>query len=184
VFAIAAGAREGMPENHLEDVAELSARVALELGLSSLDAVRCRIAGWLHDVGKVALPERILMKPGPLDAEEWFVMRSHVSLGEALVVQVPELADAAPAVRHHHEQFDGSGYPDRLAGHVIPIGARIVAVVDAYSAMTSARVYSAARTPQAAVSELERCSGSHFDPAVVEAFLQVLAAAGIARASA
>ncbi len=184
VFAIAAGAREGMPENHLEDVAELSARVAGEVGLSSLDAVRCRIAGWLHDVGKVALPERILAKPGALDPEEWVVMRSHVTLGEELVLQVPELAHAAPAVRHHHERFDGGGYPDGLVGDAIPIGARIVAVVDAYSAMTSPRVYSAARTTDAAIAELKRCAGGHFDPSVVAAFLRVLDAAGITRESA
>jgi diguanylate cyclase (GGDEF)-like protein len=176
-FAIAAAAREGMPPNHLQDVAELSARVASELRLSSLDAVRCRLAGWLHDVGKVAVPDTILVKAGPLSAEEWAVMREHTVLGESLVLQVPELADAAPAVRHHHEHFDGSGYPDGLRGEEIPLAARIVAVVDAYSAMTTHRVYSAARTPDEAISELRRCAGAHFDPAVVEAFVRTLAAA-------
>jgi diguanylate cyclase (GGDEF)-like protein/PAS domain S-box-containing protein len=183
-FAIAAGAREGMPPNHLEDVAELSALVGLELHLSSLEAVRCRLAGWLHDVGKVAVPDRILMKPGPLDDEEWVVMREHVIIGERLVRQVPELADAARAVRHHHERFDGSGYPDALTGEAIPLGARIVAVVDAYSAMTSPRVYSSARSADAAVAEIRRCAGSHFDPAVVEAFVRVLERSGIVQSSA
>ncbi len=145
-FAISAGAREGMPPNHLEDVAELSSRVALELRLTSIDAVRCRLAGWLHDVGKVAVPDHILNKPGPLTEDEWEIMREHVVIGEHLVRQVPELADAAAAVRHHHERWDGTGYPDQLSGEAIPLPARIVAVVDAYSAMTSPRVYSKARS--------------------------------------
>ena len=120
-FAISAGAREGMPPNHLEDVAELSSRVALELRLSSIDAVRCRLAGWLHDVGKVAVPDHILNKPGPLTDDEWEIMREHVVIGEHLVRQVPELADAAAAVRHHHERWDGTGYPDQLSGEAIPL---------------------------------------------------------------
>jgi diguanylate cyclase (GGDEF)-like protein len=183
-FAISAGAREGMPPNHLEDVAELSSRVALQLRLSSIDAVRCRLAGWLHDVGKVAVPDHILNKPGPLTDDEWEIMREHVVIGEHLVRQVPELADAASGVRHHHERWDGTGYPDRLSGDAIPLAARIVAVVDAYSAMTSPRVYSKARSTFAAVAELERCAGSHFDPAVVAAFVRVLEVAGIAASSA
>ena len=183
-FAISAGAREGMPPNHLEDVAELSSRVALELRLTSIDAVRCRLAGWLHDVGKVAVPDHILNKPGPLTEDEWEIMREHVVIGEHLVRQVPELADAAAAVRHHHERWDGTGYPDRLSGEAIPLPARIVAVVDAYSAMTSPRVYSKARSSFAAIAELERCAGTHFDPNVVSAFHRVLELAGIAADSA
>jgi diguanylate cyclase (GGDEF)-like protein len=178
-FSLSAAAREGMPPNHLEDVAEYSARVALELGLSSLDALRCRIAGWLHDVGKISIPDAILLKPGSLARDEWDVMRSHVVIGEDLVRQVPELAGSAPAVRHHHERFDGSGYPDGLAGAAIPVEARIVAAVDAYSAMTSPRVYSRQRSPQQAITELRACAGTHFDPVVVEALLRVLYAARV-----
>jgi HD-GYP domain-containing protein (c-di-GMP phosphodiesterase class II) len=111
-------------------------------------------------------------------------MREHVVIGEHLVRQVPELADAAAGVRHHHERWDGTGYPDRLRGEDIPLPARIVAVVDAYSAMTSPRVYSKARSALAAVAELERCAGSHFDPHVVSAFVRVLEVAGIAKSSA
>ena len=183
-FAISAGAREGMPPNHLEDVAELSSCVALELRLTSIDAVRCRLAGWLHDVGKVAVPDHILNRPGPLTDDEWDIMRQHVVIGERLVRQVPELADAAAAVRHHHERWDGTGYPDRLSGEAIPLPARIVAVVDAYSAMTSPRVYSRARSSFAAIAELERCSGTHFDPLVVSALHRVLSLAGITADSA
>lgn len=178
-FSLSAAAREGMPPNHLEDVAELSARVAHDMGLSSLDALRCRVAGWLHDVGKISIPDAILLKPGPLDAAEWAIMREHVLIGEELVRQVPELAPAAAAVRHHHERYDGSGYPDRLAGDAIPVAARIVAAVDAYSAMTSPRVYSRQRSTQQAIAELRACAGTRFDPAVVEALLRVLYAAGI-----
>jgi diguanylate cyclase (GGDEF)-like protein/putative nucleotidyltransferase with HDIG domain/PAS domain S-box-containing protein len=181
-FAIAAGAREGMPANHLEDVADLSARVAQELHLSSLDAVRARLAGFLHDVGKVAVPDRILLKRTSLDDAEWRTMHEHAVIGAMLVQQVPELAEAADAVRHHHERYDGDGYPDGLAGDTIPLIARIVACVDAYSAMTSDRVYSLRRAPSDAILELRRCAGSHFDPAVVEALVGVLRREGIGAA--
>ena len=130
-----------------------------------VDAVlRARLGGWLHDIGKAAIPRGILDKPGPLDDEEWAVMRTHPAIGEALVCDVAALRDAAPAVRHHHERWDGGGYPDGLAGEAIPVEARIVAAADAYAAMTAERVYSAARTPLEAADELRRSAGSHLDP--------------------
>jgi HD-GYP domain-containing protein (c-di-GMP phosphodiesterase class II) len=142
--------------------------------------LRCQLGGWLHDVGKVAVPEHILFKPGPLDETEWAIMRTHPVVGEQLVRTVPALHEAAPAVRHHHERFDGRGYPDGLAGHAIPIEARIVGAADAYAVITSDRVYFRARTPQQAAVELRRSAGSHIDPVVVEALLEVL---GLADAS-
>jgi diguanylate cyclase (GGDEF)-like protein len=159
---------------HAELVASLCTRTAERLGLPVDAVLRARLGGWLHDIGKSAIPRSILDKPGPLDDAEWAVMRTHPAIGEALVCDVAALRDAAPAVRHHHERWDGGGYPDGLAGEAIPVDARIVAAADAYAAMTAERVYSAARTPREAADELRRSAGSHLDPRVVEALLDVL----------
>jgi HD-GYP domain-containing protein (c-di-GMP phosphodiesterase class II) len=155
-------------------VAALATQTAEHMALAAGVVERCTLGGWLHDVGKVAIPESILIKPGPLDDDEWTVMRTHPVVGEDIVRQLAALREAAAAVRHHHERVDGTGYPDRLAGVAIPIEARIVAAADAYAAMTSDRVYSAARTPQEAAAELRRSAGSHLDPGVVAALLDVL----------
>jgi diguanylate cyclase (GGDEF)-like protein len=173
-LALAAGLREGAPEAHAEQVAALATQTADRLALPVGVVQRCTLGGWLHDVGKVAIPERIITKPGPLDDAEWTVMRTHPIIGEDLVRRVGALRDAAAAVRNHHERYDGGGYPDRLAGDAIPIEARIVAAADAYAAMTADRVYSAARTPREAAAELRRSGGSHLDPKVVTALLEVL----------
>ena len=173
-LAAAAGAREGVPEDDAGDVAALATSTAERLGLPADVVLRCRLGGWLHDVGKVAIPQRILEKPGALDSSEWEVMRTHPSIGEEIVRGVAALREAAAAVRHHHERYGGDGYPDGLAGTAIPIEARIVAAADAFSAMTVDRVYSKARTPAGAAIELRRSAGAHLDPAVVEALLAVL----------
>jgi len=173
-LAFASGVRGGTPEAHAQQVAALSARTAEHLALQEAQVLRCRLGGWLHDVGKVAIPERILAKPGPLDADEWELIRTHPVVGEDMVRGVGALRDAAAAVRHHHERYDGAGYPDGLAGGSIPIEARVVAAADAYSAMTTERPYSAARTPHEAAVELRRSAGSHLDPQVVDALLAVL----------
>jgi diguanylate cyclase (GGDEF)-like protein len=173
-LAAAAGAREGVPKDHAGDVAALATSTAERLGLPVDVVLRCRLGGWLHDVGKVAIPTQILEKPGPLDAGEWEVMRTHPVIGEEIVHGVAALREAAAAVRHHHERYRGDGYPDGLAGTAIPIEARIVAAADAFSAMTVDRVYSKARSPAGAAIELRRSAGTHLDPAVVEALLAVL----------
>ncbi len=173
-LAATAARREGAPEAHAEEVAALSTLTAERMNLPVGVVERCTLGGWVHDVGKVAIPDRILGKPGSLDDGEWAIMRTHPVVGEEIVARVGALRDAAAAVRHHHERFDGTGYPDRLAGGAIPIEARIVAAADAYTAMTNARVYSPARTPLEAADELRAGSGSHFDPAVVTALLDVL----------
>jgi diguanylate cyclase (GGDEF)-like protein/putative nucleotidyltransferase with HDIG domain len=173
-LAAAAGAREGVTKDHAGDVATLAASTAEQLALPVDVVLRCRLGGWLHDVGKVAIPTRILEKPGPLDASEWAIMRTHPVIGEEIVRGVAALREAAAAVRHHHERYSGDGYPDRLAGTAIPLEARIVAAADAFSAMTVDRVYSKARTPAEAAVELRRSAGAHLDPAVVEALLAVL----------
>jgi HD-GYP domain-containing protein (c-di-GMP phosphodiesterase class II) len=122
----------------------------------------------------VAIPDCILAKPGALDAAEWALMRTHPAVGADIVGRFAPLREAAATVRHHHERYDGAGYPDGLAGAAIPIEARIVAAVDAYSAMTANRPYSAARTPADAAGELRAGAGSHLDPEAVAALIDVL----------
>jgi diguanylate cyclase (GGDEF)-like protein/putative nucleotidyltransferase with HDIG domain len=173
-LAFACSLREGIPMEHAEEVARLAGLTAERLGLPADAAQRCRLAGLLHDIGKLAIPEQILTKPGALDEAEWTLMRTHPAVGADIVRRVPALRQVAPAVRHHHERFSGKGYPDDLFGQGIPVEARIIAATDAYAAMTADRPYSAARTPQEAAAELRRSAGSHLDPAVVEALLDVL----------
>ncbi len=173
-LALSASAREGMPETHLREVAELARQIAAQLGLTEDAVMRCRLGGWLHDLGKVGVPDRVLTKPGPLDEEEWRLMRAHAEIGEGIVRRIAGLAQAAPVVRHHHEHWDGSGYPDGLAGEEIPLEARIVSVADAYSALTHDRVYRASRTAAEALEELRAWAGSHHDPLCVEALAAVL----------
>ncbi len=162
-----------LPE-HLSDVATLATATAQQLGLGEPEIKRIRIAAELHDVGKVAIPDSILDKPGPLDDEEWRFMRRHTEIGERIINAAPSLAHAAPLVRSSHERYDGRGYPDRLAGEQIPLGASIIAVCDAFDAMTSQRPYSAAITTAEALAELQRCSGSQFAPSIVRAFCELV----------
>jgi HD-GYP domain-containing protein (c-di-GMP phosphodiesterase class II) len=131
-------------------------------------------AAALHDVGKVGVPETILTKPGPLDPQEWSFVRQHTLLGERILSAAPALRPVATIVRATHERWDGSGYPDGLRGEDIPLAARIVAVCDAYDAITSDRCYRPARSRSAAREELRREAAGQFDPAVVEAFLSEL----------
>jgi two-component system, cell cycle response regulator len=130
----------------------------------------------LHDIGKLAIPDSILLKPGPLDDNEWEVVRQHTLAGERIVGRVPGLDAVADAVRASHERWDGNGYPDGLAGHDIPLAARIVMVADSYAAMTTSdRPYRAPLSPEEAEAEIIRCAGTQFDPLIAEAFLAVLA---------
>ena len=173
-LAFTSSLRDGIPQEHAEEVARLAGLTAERLALPGRVVQRCRLAGWLHDVGKLAVPEQILNKPAPLNDAEADVMRTHSAVGADIVHRIPALRQVAPAVRHHHERYSGDGYPDGLAGQAIPIEARIIAVADAYATMTADRPYSPARTPQEATAELRRSAGSHFDPAVVDALLAVL----------
>jgi len=163
---------------HNGDVADLAAAVAEELGLARSEVDAVRHAAELHDVGKVAIPDAILSKPEPLDDDEWTFMRNHTLIGERIVAAAPALSEVAALVRSSHERWDGGGYPDGLAGTDIPLGARIVAVCDAFDAMVTFRPYSAARPEREALEELERCSGTQFDPAVLRAFSRVSAGLG------
>jgi putative nucleotidyltransferase with HDIG domain len=173
-LAYAAALREEEPEAHAAEVSLLATLVAERLGLPDAGVWRCRLGGWLHDVGKVAIPDSILEKPGPLDDAEWELMKTHPAAGADIVSRFAQLREAAAAVRHHHERFDGTGYPHGLAGAAIPIEARIVAAADAYSAMTASRPYSPARPPAEAADELRRSAGTQLDPEVVAALVDVL----------
>ena len=175
-LSLSAGVREGVPEQHAEAVAEFAGAIAGALGLPDDVVLRCRLGGWLHDIGKVAIPDRILAKPGELDEHEWRIMRTHAEIGEQLVRRVDGVSSAALAVRHHHERVDGSGYPDGLAGDAIPIEARVVAVADAYSAITADRPYRSARSSSDALAELRAGAGKHHDARAVEALARALAA--------
>ena len=128
----------------------------------------------LHDIGKVRVPESILNKPGPLDEAEWEIMRTHPEIGERILRPISSLNAILPIVRHHHERWDGDGYPDRLAERAIPTGARIVAVCDAYRAMTENRPYRRSLSQERAWLELERGAGRQFDPDCVGALMRVL----------
>jgi diguanylate cyclase (GGDEF)-like protein/putative nucleotidyltransferase with HDIG domain len=168
----------GETERHCAVVSRLAGEIAAELGLGAVERLRCRIAGMLHDVGKIAVPPEILSKPGALTAEERGVLERHAEFGARIVQGIGGLADAAQAILHHHEWYDGRGYPTGLAGGAIPIEARIIAAVDAWSAMIEPRVYRAALAPNAAAAELERCSGTQFDPLVITALGRVLERSG------
>jgi diguanylate cyclase (GGDEF)-like protein/PAS domain S-box-containing protein len=159
---------------HLDEVAQLCKAVAWRLGLPEDQTVPLLQAASLHDVGKAAIPDNILAKPAPLDAEEREFMRRHPVIGERILSAAPALTQAAKLVRHSHERVNGQGYPDHLAGDEIPLGARIIAVCDAYDAMTSDRPYRNAMSPEVALAELRRCAGAEFDPNVVDAFVAAL----------
>jgi HD-GYP domain-containing protein (c-di-GMP phosphodiesterase class II) len=159
---------------HLRGTADLAIAVARELDMHGEELDDVAHAAELHDVGKIAIPDAILEKAGPLDENEWAFMRRHTIIGERILSAAPALRSVAKLVRSSHERWDGGGYPDALAGQEIPLGARVVAVCDAFDAMTSNRPYRNRVDEPAALAELEACAGTQFDPAVVRAFVRVL----------
>ena len=161
-------------EGHAHDVAVLAEATALRLGLDEAEVELIRHAAELHDVGKVAIPDEILNKRGPLDEAEWAFIRRHTLIGERIVGAAPSLARVGALIRSSHERWDGKGYPDALAGEDIPLGSRIIALADAFDAMTVDRPYSAARSVSSAIEELRRCSGTQFDPEVVSCFVEAV----------
>jgi diguanylate cyclase (GGDEF)-like protein len=161
--------------SHLQDVAVLASRVARRFALPAEDVESIRQAAELHDVGKVGIPDEILFKPGPLNQSEWDFIHRHTVIGERIVGAAPALRRVATIVRSTHENLDGTGYPDGLAGEKIPLGSRIIYVCDAFHAMTTNRAYRSAVDVDAALAELRRCAGTQFDPAVVDSFCATLA---------
>jgi diguanylate cyclase (GGDEF)-like protein/putative nucleotidyltransferase with HDIG domain len=172
-LAKAVDARDTYTGSHSTRVAELAAWIAARLGLDAEQVELARLAGSLHDLGKLAIPEEILRKPGPLTPPERLVLERHSQIGFRMLESL-EVDPVAHWVLHHHERWDGAGYPNRLAGEDIPLGARIIFVADAYDAMTSDRAYRGRLTPQEAVTELKRCAGTQFDPEVVRVFAREL----------
>jgi two-component system, cell cycle response regulator len=166
--------REPELRDHLEEVAQLAMRIGRALGLSGVELDGLARAAHLHDVGKVAVPDAILQKPGHLDAAEWDLMRQHTIAGERILNAAPALRHVARLVRSSHERFDGAGYPDGLAGQDIPLGARIIAACDAYHSMTSRRTYGDVVSGAEALAELRRCAGRQFDPRVVDEICALL----------
>ena len=173
VLAETIDTRDPSTAHHSQDVGRYARAIAAGLGLPLPAVERLALAGVLHDVGKVGVGDAILQKPGPLDEDEWVLMRKHPELGARLLAGA-DLPDLAEWVFAHHERLDGSGYPLGLQGDQIPLEARILAVADAYEAMTSARPYGAAMSHEDAAAELRRCSDTQFDPRVVEALLAAL----------
>jgi len=153
---------------HSVQVAKHARALGAALGLETPDLFELELAGLLHDLGKVAVPVAILNKPAALDREEWSRMRRHAAVSEMLFSHHPQLAILMPSVRHHHERWDGSGYPDRLASRGIPFFSRILAVADTYDAVVAGRPYQRKRTHDDAMSVLQEGAGSQFDPACVE----------------
>jgi len=171
-------ARDPATRSHLEHVNRLASGFATALGLSTAERETLLLASVLHDIGKIAIPDSVLRKPGKLTADERALVRRHPVLGAMLIEHIPGFSDAAVAVRHHHERFDGQGYPYGLIGSAIPLSARIVTLLDAFSAMTIDRPYHKGRSVEEAVAELRRCAGTQFCPSMVEAFAAMMIGAG------
>ena len=166
--------RDRYTGEHSESVVDLAIRVGRSLALSDEEIEHVRMGALLHDIGKVAIPDEILHKPSGLDEDEWRVMRQHPEIGERILRAIPGYGGVARVVRHEHERYDGTGYPDGLVGDQIPIGARIILACDAYHAMTSDRPYRAAMSHAEAIRELAAGAGTQFDPEVTEALIGAL----------
>jgi len=175
-LAAAVDAKDPYIRNHSRRVAAYSRQIAQAMGLPPSEVEVIELAGLLHDVGKIGIPDRVLQKPGKLDADEWTMIRRHPDLGARILADNPALAPIVPIIRHHHERYDGRGYPDGLAGDEIPLGAAIVGLADAFETMLSNRPYRVAMSWEDVIAEVRRCRGSHFAPQVVDALFAALEA--------
>lgn len=173
-LALAIDSKDHYTQGHSQKVAAYAALIADALGMKDEEIGEVRLGALLHDIGKVGIPEEILGKRGPLNPDEWEKMKEHVLYGDRMLEPLQTISHIREMVCHHHEMFDGSGYPHGLAGDHIPMGSRIIAIADAYDTITSDRIYKKARTPAAAFEELERCAGSQFDPELVRVFIEAV----------
>ncbi len=173
-LANAVEAKDVTTEHHCQRLAAHARRLAEHIGLAPNDAQAVMYGALLHDVGKIGIAESILTKPAPLDEREWAEMRKHPAIGEQICRPLSSSRLFAPIVRHHHERWDGAGYPDGLRGEAIPLGARMVALIDAFDAMVNDRPYRRARPVESALAELRALAGRQFDPTLVPAFIAVL----------
>ena len=171
-------AKDGFTRGHADRVSRIAGAVAREMGLGEADIERIELAGLLHDIGKIGVEDRILMKPMRLDADEQELMRRHPIYGASILEPSAALRPLVQMVLHHHENFDGSGYPEGLAGESIPLGSRIIIVADAYEAMTSDRIYRKAIGHEKALEQLTKYKGIQFDPKIVRSLEQLLAKSG------
>jgi putative nucleotidyltransferase with HDIG domain len=176
VYALAAtvDAKDSYTYGHSRKVSEYSVAVSEKMNLPQERVDTIRAASLLHDIGKVGVPDSILNKKDPLSNEEWKPIKGHPELGVEILRHVIDLVNCLPAIRHHHEHYDGSGYPTGLKGEQIPIEARILSVADAYDAMTSPRPYREQLSMEEALKELRRCIGTQFDPKIVELFCNTI----------
>jgi HD-GYP domain-containing protein (c-di-GMP phosphodiesterase class II) len=170
-LALALDARDHYTRGHSEWVAKYSVQIAQAMHCSEQEMEKMELAALLHDVGKIGVKDSILRKPSKLTPEEFAAVQRHPVSSAEIIQPVAYLRDLTPAVRHHHERYDGKGYPDGLSGEAIPFTARIITVADSFEAMTSDRPYRRALTFEKALAEIKRCTGSQFDPEVVEVFL-------------
>ena len=176
-------ARDPYTQGHSARVTALAEEIARRLGWSEERLASLRVGGSLHDIGKLAVSDHVLRKRGRLEAHELAQIREHPKTGARLLLRVAALREAIPYVLYHHERWDGSGYPTGKAGEEIPVEARVLAVADAFDAMTSDRPYRRARSHGEALAEVDRCSGTQFDPAIARVFLELFAEAGLATAA-
>jgi putative nucleotidyltransferase with HDIG domain len=180
-LAAALEAKDAYTNDHASQIADLAGRVCEQLEIEPATTRVIKLGALLHDIGKIGIPEAILRKPSSLTGEEMLVMQRHPDIGARILEPVPFFAELVPLVRSSHERWDGRGYPDGLAAEEIPLGSRVIAVCDAYHAMTEDRVYRKALPLKAATAEIERCSGTQFDPVCAEALLEVVRESGSAR---
>lgn len=171
----AAGQRDKTAEGHSRRVTRYCVAIAKVMGLSPDDCIDLRYAAGLHDIGKVAISRRILNKLGKLTDEEFAVMKRHSTIAIRILEKIDGLQGAAPLIKHHHERFDGRGYPDGLSGETIPVGSRVISVAEAFDILTSDVPWRDAMDQESALRELEACAGTQFDPTVVQAFRTALA---------
>jgi putative nucleotidyltransferase with HDIG domain len=170
-LASAVDAKDPYTARHSTDVARLALALVDSLGIGTDEGYVLELAAWMHDVGKIGVPDTILTKPAALTSTEMVLIRAHPVTGSEIVGQIPELRAVATAIRHHHERFDGRGYPDGLAGNAIPLSSRIIAVADAFEAMTANRSYRRGMQVERAVAELEKHRGAQFDPLLTDVFV-------------
>lgn len=172
-IASALDAKDPYTHGHSMRVTLYSIILAKEFNMNEIELERIETAGLLHDIGKIAIPQSILCKPDKLTDDEFVIMKSHPANSEKLIASIKKLHEVSPGVKHHHERWDGRGYPDRLMGEDIPFAARIIAIADTYDAMTSTRSYRKALDHDIAIAEIEKCAGSQFDPVLAKKFVEI-----------
>ncbi|MFQ5780644.1 MAG: HD-GYP domain-containing protein, partial [Nitrospiria bacterium] len=181
VLAQAIEAKDLNTSGHCDRMVEYALAVADRLGLSQEEKRHLGYGAALHDIGKIGIHESILNKPGKLTEEEYEAMKAHPGIGAEIIKDIEFLSDVVPLIYSHQERYDGTGYPEGLAGEEIPVGARIIAVLDTFDAMTSNRPYRKALPIEAVFSELRRCRGTQFDPNIVDAFIAIIKEGGLER---